>query len=286
MRAGAMRYREFGPTGREVSVIGQGTWKLERQDPRAAVDAIRAGVDAGMAHVDTAEIYGDGQVEALVGEALNGRREGVFLTSKVSPSHASRQGTIESCERSLRRLKTDRLECYLLHWPSSFPLEETVAAFQDLRAAGKILSWGLSNFSRQELDRVISLVGEGQVACDQVLYHLEERAVEHKLLDYCRAHRIALVAYSPFGSGRFPSVETEGGRMLDRIARDHDATAHQVALAFLVLHPTVFAIPRTVRPDHARENGEAAHLELSPDELAALDRAFRCDWTRPGVPTR
>lgn len=259
---------------------------VEQHDPRAVVDAIRAGIDAGMAHVDTAEIYGDGRVEELVGNALNGRREGVFLTSKVSPSHASRKGTVESCERSLRRLRTDRLECYLLHWPSSFSLEETLAAFQDLRAAGKILSWGLSNFSQQELDRVVSLVGEGEIACDQVLYHLEERAVEHKLLDYCQAHRIALVAYSPFGAGRFPSPESEGGRLLHRIAREHDVTPHQVALAFLVLRPSVFAIPRTVRPDHARENGEAADLELSDDELVTLDRAFRCDWTRPGVPTR
>lgn len=280
-----MRYREFGPTGRKIPVIGQGTWTIEQHDRRAAADAIRAGIDAGMTHVDTAEIYGEGRVEEVVAEALNGRRERVFLTSKVSPAHASRQGTIESCERSLRRLKTERLDCYLLHWPSSFPLEETLDAFLDLRAAGKILSWGLSNFSQQELDRVISLAGEGEIACDQVLYHLEERAIEHKLRDYCEAHRIALVAYSPFGSGRFPSSGSEGGRVLDRIARQHGMTAHQVALAFLVSHPSVFAIPRTVRSDHARQNGEAGDLELSNDEHAALDRAFRFTWTRAGLPT-
>lgn len=280
-----MRYRGFGPTGREVPVIGQGTWMLEKHDRQAAVDALREGVEAGLMHIDTAEVYGEGEVEALVAEALDGRRERVFLTSKVSPPHASRRGTVESCERSLRRLGTDRLDCYLLHWPSSYPLEETLGAFQELRAAGKILSWGLSNFSQQELERVISLVGEGQIACDQVLYHLEERAIEHKLLDYCQAHGIALVAYSPYGSGRFPAAGSEGGRLLDRIARNHGMTAHQVALAFLVCPPNVFAIPKTGRPAHARENAEAADLELSDDEVAALDRAFPLDSTRPGVPT-
>ncbi|MFL6236860.1 MAG: aldo/keto reductase, partial [Thermoanaerobaculia bacterium] len=164
-----MKKRAFGPTGREISTIGQGTWNMERDGRRAAVEALRRGLDLGMNHVDTAEMYGSGRVEELVGEAIAGRRGEVFLVSKVLPQNASRQGTVEACERSLQRLRTDHLDGYLLHWPGRHPLAETLAGFEELRAAGKILSWGVSNFDEEELGEALRIAGEGKIACNQVL---------------------------------------------------------------------------------------------------------------------
>ena len=280
-----MKYRAFGPTGREVSLIGQGTWNMERDDRRAAIAALRRGLDLGMNHVDTAEMYGDGRVEEMVGEAIADRRGEVFLVSKVLPSNASRRGTVEACERSLARLRTDHLDGYLLHWPGRYPLAETIAAFEALRAAGKILSWGLSNFDEEELAGATAVAGEGEVACDQVLYHLEERAVEHAVIPFCDEHGIAVVAYSPFGSGDFPGPRSPGGRVLAEIAVAHQATPHQVALAFLLRFPSLFAIPKASRAEHAAENAAAADLALTADELARIDEAFPRGRRRPGVPT-
>lgn len=280
-----MRTRSFGPTGRAVSVIGQGTWNMEADDRAEVVRALRRGLDLGMCHVDTAELYGSGRVEELVGEALAGRRDEVFLVSKVVPSNASRRGTIEACERSLARLRTDRLDAYLLHWPGSHPLEGTIAAFQELRASGKILSWGVSNFDEEELADAVRIAGEGEVACNQVLHHLEERAIEHAVVPFCEQHRIAVVSYSPFGSGRFPSPRSAGGKVLAEIAAAHGATARQVALAFLVgASESVFAIPKASRVTKVEDNAGAGGLVLTAADRARLDAAFPRGSRRRGVP--
>ncbi len=280
-----MRTRIFGTTNREVPVAGQGTWNLERDDRNAAIAALRRGLDEGMTHVDTAEMYGNGTVEEIVGEALGGRRSEVFLVSKVLPQNASRQGTLQACERSLLRLKTDHLDCYLLHWPGSHPLADTLAAFEELREAGKILSWGVSNFDEGELAGAVRIAGEGKVACNQVLYHLEERANEHAVIPYCGEHGIAVVSYSPFGSGNFPSPASEGGRVLADIATAHGATPHQIALAFLLRFNNLFAIPKAARADHTAANAAAAAIELGEDELRRIDKAFPKGRRKPGVPT-
>lgn len=280
-----MERRAFGPTGREASAVGQGTWNMERDGRRAAVEALRRGLDLGMNHVDTAEMYGSGRVEELVGEAIAERRGEVFLVSKVLPQNASRQGTVQACERSLQRLRTDHLDCYLLHWPGSHPLAETLAGFEELRAAGKILSWGLSNFDEDELGEALDIAGEGRIACNQVLYHLEERSIEHAVIPFCNEHGIAVVAYSPFGSGDFPGPRTPGGKVLAGIAAAHGATPHQIALAFLLRFPTLFAIPKAARAEHAAENAAAAEIRLTESELARIDEAFPRGRRRRGVPT-
>lgn len=280
-----MRTRVFGSTGKEAPVIGQGTWNMEKDGRRAAVEALRRGLGEGMTHVDTAEMYGDGKVEEIVGEALEGRRGEVFLVSKVVPGNASRQGTLQACERSLRRLRTDYLDCYLLHWPGSHPLADTLAAFEELREAGKIRSWGLSNFDEEELAEAVRIAGKEKIACNQVLYHLKERAIEHAVIPFCDEHGIAVVAYSPFGSGDFPSPRSEGGRVLAEIAQAHEATPYQIALAFLLRFSNLFAIPKAAQAGHAEENARAAGIDLTEDELRRIDRAFPRGPRRRGVPT-
>jgi len=269
-----MELRRFGPTGHMVPVIGQGTWHLEDDDPALAIAALRLGLDLGMTHIDTAELYGSGSVEELVGEAIAGRRDEVFLVSKVLPENASRAGTLAACEKSLARLGTDRLDSYLLHWPGDHPLEDTIAAFEQLRQEGKILSWGLSNFDAPDLDLALRIAGPGRIACNQVLYHLRERAIEHAVIPWCEKHGVAVTAYSPFGSGHFPGPRSKGGRVLEEIAAAHDATARQVALRFLVRKPSTFAIPKASRPQHAAENAGAGDLRLTRAELARIDEAF------------
>jgi diketogulonate reductase-like aldo/keto reductase len=266
-----MERRPFGPTGRDVAVIGQGTWQADVADRTAAVAALRAGFDRGMTHVDTAEMYGE--AEPLVAEAIAGRRDEVFLVSKVLPANASRRGTVRACERSLVRLRTDRLDCYLLHWREERPLEDTIAAFEALVADGKILSWGVSNFDEPDLDEALAIAGPGRIACNQVLYHLRQRAIEHAVLPWCERHGVALVAYTPFGRG-FPSPRTSGGRVLARIAAVHAATPRQVALRFLVRERSVFTVPKASRVDHAVENAGAGSLRLTDADLAAIDAAF------------
>ncbi len=285
-----IRTRPFGATGADVTVLGQGTWNMERDDRRQAVAALRAGLDAGVTHVDTAELYGNGRVEELVAEALADRRDEVFLVSKVLPQNASRRGTLAACERSLRRLSTDRLDCYLLHWKGPHPLADTVAAFEELRAAGKILSWGVSNFDEDDLAATVALAGEGGVACNQVLYHLEERNIEHAVIPFCQDHGIAVVDYSPFGSGDFPKPGSPGFRALEEIGAAHQlhgqpATPHQVALAYLIRLPGLFAIPKTAHPERARANAAAVDLVLSEDEIARIERAFPRGRRQPGVAT-
>jgi diketogulonate reductase-like aldo/keto reductase len=269
-----MEKRPFGPISGAVAVIGQGTWHLESDDRASALAALRRGLDAGMTHIDTAEMYGSGRAETLVAEAIAGRRDEVFLVSKVLPENASRSGTRAACERSLARLRTDRLDCYLLHWRGRHPLEETIAAFTELKRAGKIRSWGVSNFDVSDLEEVWKIAGAGHLACNQVLYHLEERAIEHTVIPWCEQHAVAVVAYSPFGSGRFPAPRSRGGRVLQDIGAAHGATARQVALRFLVRRNAVFTIPKAGRPAHTTENAEAAGLVLTEADLARIDDAF------------
>jgi diketogulonate reductase-like aldo/keto reductase len=266
--------RPFGPTAREVAVIGQGTWQMESDDRGSAIAALRRGLDLGLTHIDTAEMYGSGTVEGLVAEAIAGRRDEVFLVSKVLPGNASRKGTVAACEGSLARLNTDRLDCYLLHWPGRHPLDDTIAAFEQLRHEGKILSWGVSNFDVPDLEAAWKITGPGRLTCNQVLSHLGERAIEHAVIPWCENHGVAVVAYSPLGSGRFPGRRTAGGRVLEEIAAARNATARQVALRFLVRRPSLFTIPKAARPEHAAENAGAGSLTLTQAELARIDEAF------------
>ena len=267
-----MRTQKFGTNGPDVSVIGQGTWYLDRGDRKSAVAALQRGIDLGMTHIDTAEMYGD--AELVIADAIAGKRDGLFLVSKVLPSNASRRGTITACERSLKRLKTDHLDCYLLHWRGSYPLQDTVAAFDELIAAGKIRSWGVSNFDADDLNELLAVAGKGKIACNQVLYHLQERAIEHAVIPWCEKHGTAVVAYSPFGHNDFPSSRSKAGELLQTIADAHKATARQVALGFLTRSPSVFAIPKASSAEHAADNVAAGKLKLSESEIAALDNAF------------
>src|SRR6185312_14222492 len=261
-----MKSYPFGSTSVSVPVIGQGTWYIDSGDRKAAVAALRRGIELGMTHIDTAEMYGD--AELVIAEAMAGQRDQVFLVSKVLPSNASRKGTIAACERSLRRLKTDYLDCYLLHWRGSYPLADTVAAFEELVRAGKIRSWGVSNFDADDLAEMLDVAGEGKIACNQVLYHLKERAIEHAVIPWCEKHKVAVVAYSPFGHDDFPAPKSKAGEVLQQIAKAHGATPRQVALAFLTRKSTVFAIPKASTAEHAAENAAAGDFSLSESEIA------------------
>jgi diketogulonate reductase-like aldo/keto reductase len=266
--------KAFGQGGRQVAAIGQGTWNIERAPRGEAVAALRRGLDLGLTHVDTAEMYGDGRAEEIAGEAIAGRRDEVFLVSKVLPHNASKAGTRAACERSLKRLKSDRLDCYLLHWRGSYPLAETFAAFEELEAEGKILSWGVSNFDVADLDEALRIAGPGRIACNQVLYHLRERAIEHAVIPWCERNGVALVAYSPFGQDDFPEERSAQGRALAEIAAAHGASPRQVALAFLTRRPSVFAIPKAARAGHVEDNAGALGLQLGEEDIARLDAAF------------
>ncbi|EYF05528.1 Hypothetical protein CAP_3076 [Chondromyces apiculatus DSM 436] len=247
---------------------------MEMDDPTKVQRAIHRGLDLGLTHVDTAEMYGSGAVERLVGEALVGRRGEVFLASKVLPHNASREGTRRACEQSLKRLRTDHLDLYMLHWPGAIPLAETIEAFEQLVQAGKIRYWGVSNFDVGDLEQALAIAGKGRIACNQVLYHLQERAIEHALIPFCEAHEVPIVAYSPFGSGDFPDSDSRAGRELNAIAKARGVTARQVALAFLLREPHIFAIPKASRPEHVEDNARAAALTLSPEEQLRLETAF------------
>ena len=263
------------PSGTSLPILGQGTWRMgeDRRKYADEVAALQRGIDLGMTLLDTAEMYGD--AELVIADAIAGLpREKLFLVSKVLPSNASRRGTITACERSLKRLKTDHLDCYLLHWRGSYPFEETVAAFDELVRSGKIRSWGVSNFDTDDLDELLDVAGEGKIACNQVLYHLQERAIEHAVIPWCERHGTAVVAYSPFGHNDFPSARSKAGEVLQAIADAHKATARQVALAFLTRAASVLAIPKASSAEHAAENAAAGDLKLSEAEIAALDKAF------------
>src|SRR5215210_5402630 len=242
------------PSGESVPALGQGTWQMADNASRRAqeIEALRLGVELGMTLVDTAEMYGEGAAEELVAEAVVGERDRLFLVSKVYPHNASRQGVVQACERSLRRLKTDRLDLYLLHWRGSVPLEETVAGFEELRRSGKIRHWGVSNFDTGDLHEMVRVPGGTNCATNQVLYNVTRRGPEFDLMPWLAQHRMPLMAYSPIEQGRLP---TSGA--LQSIASKHGASPYQIALAWLLQKPGVLAIPKAGRPEHVRQPSRA-----------------------------
>ena len=280
-----MIVRQFGSSGVKIPIIGQGTWNLEGADKSTAIKSIQKGIDLGLTHVDTAEMYGHGCVEELLGHAIRDGRHNVFLVSKVLPSNASRRGTIKACERSLRRLGTGYLDCYLLHWKGSYPLADTVEAFEELVKAGKIRTWGVSNFDEDELAEIIHIAGEGRVACNQVLYHLGERSIEHAVIPFCEMHHIAVVGYSPFGSGQFPSTKSQRGRILAEVGKSQGKSPYQVALAFLTREASVFSIPKAATLVHVLDNAAASNVVLTDEDLKRIEEAFPRGIRRPGIPT-
>jgi diketogulonate reductase-like aldo/keto reductase len=275
-----MRTAAFGTLRADVSLVGQGTWNLEQTREKDAVAALQAGIAAGMTHIDTAELYGDGRAESIVARAIAGRRDEVFLVSKVLPSNASYRGTLDACARSLTRLGTDYMDVYLLHWRGTFPLADTFRALEKLRTDGKIKAYGVSNFDVDDLEEAVAITGPGRIACNQVLYHLEERSIEHTVIPWCRQHDVAVVAYSPFGSGRFPSANSAAGKVLAEIAGKRGISAYQAALAFLIQRGRVFAIPKAAQPGHVRDNAAAGDLELGAAEMNTLDAAFPANRRR------
>ncbi len=241
------------------------------------IAALRRGIELGLTHIDTAEMYGNGAAEEVIAEAIAGwPREGLFIVSKVLPQNGTYDGTIAACEASLRRLRTPYLDVYLLHWRGRHPLGETMRALEDLVDAGRIRALGVSNFDVADMDEARSLLRRHPLACNQVLYHLRERYVERALLPYCRQHKIALCGYSPFGTETFPGPATAAGRVLGTIAARHGGrtTPRQVALAFLVREAPLFAIPKAALPEHVEENAGALHLRLTETDLREIDQAF------------
>ena len=259
------------PSGEKVPVLGQGTWHMGEVPRHRAeeIAALRLGISLGMTLIDTAEMYGDGASEKLIGDAIMGRRNEVFLVSKVLPHHASRIGTIDACERSLHRLGTDRLDLYLLHWRGRIPLEETLAGFADLLRAGKIRYWGVSNFDTPDMDELTALPGGTDVATDQVLYNLTRRGIEYDLLPWCDRRNIPVMAYSPIEQGRLlnhPALLSVGSR--------HNASPAQAALAWVLRRDRGIAIPKAATPEHVRQNRAALDIDLTAEDLALLDRTF------------
>jgi len=259
------------PSGERVPVLGLGTWRMgERRRNRGdEVAALRLGIDLGMSLIDTAELYDDGGAEELVGEAIEGRRDEVFLVSKVQPSNAGRTAAVRACEASLRRLRTDRLDLYLLHWRSSTPLEETLDAFTRLDEDGKVRHWGVSNFDVSDMAELVDLPAGGAVASDQVVYSLARRGIEADLLPWCQDRGIPVMAYSPVDQGRLLRH-----RVVETVARRNNVTPAQIGLAWVLRHDGVVTIPKAGTPEHVRENRAALDLQLTQEDLAELDRAF------------
>ncbi|HLE96501.1 MAG TPA: aldo/keto reductase [Candidatus Thermoplasmatota archaeon] len=266
-----MPRRPFGRTGVDVPVLGLGTWQL--RDKERAGEALRVGLDLGLTHVDTAELYTGS--EAAIAPVLRGRRDEVFLVSKVLPQNASYDGTLRACDASLRRLGTDHLDAYLLHWRGRSKIDDTMRALETLVDGGKTRFLGVSNFDVEDLEDARKALPNHAVVCDQVLYHLGDRGIEHGLLPWCKKHGVAVVAYSPFGStGGFPAPGSRKRQVLDDIGKRHGKTARQVTLNFLTRHPSVFAIPKSENPDHVREIAGSVGWELSEKDLEAIDAAF------------
>ena len=259
------------PNSIAVPALGQGTWAMgeDAGHARAEIKSLRTGIDLGMTVIDTAEMYGDGGAEEIVGQAVKGRRDEVFIVSKVYPWNASLKGTIEACEHSLERLGTGRIDLYLLHWRGNYPLAETVAAFETLKAAGKIGAWGVSNFDTDDMQELLRVPDGANVAANQVLYNLSRRGVEFDLLPWCQNRNIPIMAYSPIEQGRILHHPE-----LIRIAKANQATPAQVALAFLLKRDGVFVIPKTSNVERVRENRDCVSLDITDEDWKALDAAF------------
>jgi diketogulonate reductase-like aldo/keto reductase len=259
------------PTGEAVPALGQGTWQMAETASRKAqeIEALRLGVELGMSLIDTAEMYGEGASEELVAEVLAGQRDRLFVVSKVYPHNASRGGVVQACERSLKRLRTDRLDLYLLHWRGGVPLAETVAGFEELRRSGKIRHWGVSNFDTEDMEELLQVSGGENCVTNQVLYNVTRRGPEFDLIPWMAAHRMPLMAYSPIEQGRLPR-----SGVLQKIGRKHEASPFQIALAWLLQKGNVIAIPKASSSDHVRDNRRALDIRLSPEELQAIDAEF------------
>lgn len=259
------------PSGRAMPTFGVGTWRMgESARGRAAeVEAVRAAIERGITLIDTAEMYGDGEAETIVADAMGARRDGLFIVSKVLPSNASKRGTIAACERSLKRLKTDRIDLYLLHWRGGDPLKDTVAAFRELRAAGKILDWGVSNFDIDDMRELAVLDTARECATNQVLYNLTRRGIEFDLMPFCAERNMSIMAYSPLEQARML-----GEPALKAVAQRHGATPAQVALAWLIRQKGVVTIPKATRLDHLDDNIAALDLTLRAEDLKTLDTRF------------
>jgi diketogulonate reductase-like aldo/keto reductase len=278
--------RPFGTTGRAVPIVGQGTWNVPTRGAGAdeAKRALRRGIELGMVHVDSAEMYGDGAAERLVGEAIAGLpREQLFLVSKVLPSNATYEGTIRACEASLKRMRVDYLDCYLLHWRGSVPLSETMGALEQLVRDGKTRALGVSNFDVADLEEARAALVAERIACNQILYHLGERTAEAHEMEYCREHGIAVVGYTPFGRGDW--TDRPGARVIGEIARTRGVTPHAVILAFLTREPNTFVIPKSSTIEHVEENAAGGDVHLEAAEVAAIDEAFPVRRRRGGLPT-
>ncbi|PYK40247.1 MAG: oxidoreductase [Verrucomicrobia bacterium] len=261
-----------GPAERDVPALGQGTWGMgESKNAHAdEVAALRLGIDLGMTLIDTAEIYGDGGSEKVVADAIEGQRNRVFVVTKVSPRNASRTGLPKACERSLKRLRIDAIDLYLLHWPSNTPLAETVEAFEQLRSAGKIGRWGVSNFDVEEMKELLAARNGSACSVNQVLYHVGERAIESDLLPWSQRNKIPIMAYSPVGRGR----RLLNNATLKKTAKRHDATPAQIAIAWVLRQPDVIAIPKASNRTHVRDNARATEIEFTKKDLAEIDREF------------
>ena len=258
-------------SGERVPALGQGTWHMGENRRRAAEEeaALRLGIELGLTLIDTAEMYCSGGAEEVIARAAEGVRDSLFIVSKVYPHNASRAGVVAACERSLKRLATDRIDLYLLHWRGSIPLAETLEGFLRLQGDGKIRHYGVSNFDRADMAEWAALQGGGTVAADQVLYNLSRRGPEWDLLPWCREHQVAVMAYTPLGQGHMLA-----NRALGEVARRRDATPAQVALAWLLRQDGTIVIPKASRPEHVRENRRSLDIALTEEDLAALDRAF------------
>jgi diketogulonate reductase-like aldo/keto reductase len=279
-----MKQKPFGTTGADVSAIGQGTWDMPESGSRLeeAKRALLRGIELGMTHIDTAEMYGSGRVEQLLGETLRATaRERLFIATKVLPTNATYRGTLAAADRSLQRLGCEYVDLYLLHWPGSHPLEETMRALEALVDRGTARFIGVSNFETDAMLEAASYLRTCRLACNQVLYHLCERSIEHELVPAAARHGIAIVAYTPFGRGTFLQHTPRRGDVLDRIARKHGATRRQVALAFVIRKPNLFTIPKAARVEHVEENAAAAALRLDRNDLEAIDTAFPLGAPRP-----
>jgi diketogulonate reductase-like aldo/keto reductase len=259
-------------SGEQVSAIGQGTWYMgdRKSDAAREIAALQLGIDLGMTLIDTAEMYADGGAERIVAQAVSGRRDQVFIVSKVYPHNASRSGVPAACERSLKRLNTDRIDLYLLHWRGGHPLAETVAAFEALKQQGKIREWGVSNLDVTDMEEVARAPGGDHCAANQVLYHPNSRGIEYDLLPWCQLHGVAVMAYSPLGHDTSRLLRSPA---LIGVAKRHGVTPAQVALAWGLRFPHVISIPKASDPDHVRENAAAADIVLNEQDLAEIDAA-------------